>query len=184
MAAYSHQSVDGDKVPVVQIFLFFNLILYQLQLLGWIIDESTQVLLLTGAKRVIEDCAHLTLNPTAGIAQHMLESQVLTVQVGQEVFSSFGEVEDSLEIDNLGASGCYIRETARQQFQKIKVAFSFFGFHRYCYSFKFKVYKIITMIVNKYYLRIDILTFLPLTLAAWSRFKASVASWRGTAASA
>ena len=112
MAAHSHQSVDGDKVPVIQVVLVSNLVLDKFQFLGRIVDEGAQVLLLPCAEGVVEDRAHLTLNPTAGIAQHMLEGQVLTVEVSQEMLGAFRQVEDGFEIDDLGACGGNIWEAA------------------------------------------------------------------------
>ena len=128
MATNPDQTVDGDKVPILKIFLVGDFLLDKLQLLGGIIYKGTQVLLLARAQGVVKDCVHFSLDPAAGIAQHVLESQVLTVQVSKEMLGAFRQVQDSLKIDDLGAGGCHIGETAGKQFQEIEVSFSFFRF--------------------------------------------------------
>ena len=74
VTAYPHQSVDGDEIPVIEFIFVGDFFLDQFQFLGRIVDKRAQVLLLTRAKRVIENLAHLALDGTAGIAQHVLES--------------------------------------------------------------------------------------------------------------
>ena len=42
------------------------------------------------AQSVTEDFIHFTFNGAGGIPQYMLESFVFTMQVGQEMFGTFG----------------------------------------------------------------------------------------------
>ena len=118
VAAHAHQPVDGDEIPVFEVGAVVHACLHQLEFALGIVDERAQLLLVAAAERVVENLTHLALDGTRGVAQHMLESLVLTVQVGKEVLGAFRQVQNCREVDNLGARCCHIGKIVRQQFQK------------------------------------------------------------------
>ena len=93
-------------IPVVDVLF---LCLYQLKLLLGVVDEGAQLFLLALTDGGSEYFAHLALDVSRGILQHVDEGFVLAVQVGQEVLSAFGQVEDGLQVDNLAGSIGHVR---------------------------------------------------------------------------
>ena len=70
VAADGDKLVDGDVVPVVDVFLYE---LHHLELLLGIIDESAEVAELRVADLVAEKLVHFSLDVARSILQHMLE---------------------------------------------------------------------------------------------------------------
>ena len=92
--------VDRDMIPVIEVFFRS---LDELQFLLWIIDERAEFPLLGFAQCRTEEFSYFTLDITGGILQYMLKSLVFSVQVCQEMLSTFWQVKDSLEVDDLCA---------------------------------------------------------------------------------
>ena len=109
-----HQLVQGDEIPVVQVRFLF---LYQLQLLFRIINQRTDFLLLAFAQRMPEDFIHLPLYRTRSILQHMLKSLVLSMNIRQEMFRTFRQIQNSFQVDDFRTGIGDGRKTARQQLQ-------------------------------------------------------------------
>ena len=90
--------MDGNAIPIVEIGLLgFD----QFEFLFGVIDQRAELFLLGLTDRVAEKLVHLTLDISRGILQHMLEGFTLTVQVGQEMLCTLGQIHDCLEVDNL-----------------------------------------------------------------------------------
>ena len=106
--------MDGDAIPVVEVIL---LRLDQLEFLFGIIDQRAQFFLLALADGVAKDLANLAFDVAGDVLQHVDKGLVLAVQIGQEVFSTFGQVENSLQIDDFACSIGHGRVGGRQQVQ-------------------------------------------------------------------
>ena len=98
VAAYAHQLVDGDVVPVVDV-LFLGL--DELQFLFGVVDERAQLFFLAFADGGAEYFRHLALDVARGVLQHVDEGLVLTVQVGKKMFGALGKVQYRLKVDYL-----------------------------------------------------------------------------------
>ena len=94
--------MERDVVPVVDIGLRgFD----ELQLLLRVIDERAELPLLSIAERVSEEIVDFPLDITGSILENVLERLVFSVKVGNEMLRGLGEIQDSGEVDDLGA-GC------------------------------------------------------------------------------
>ena len=126
ITTYSHQAVERDVIPVINVLL---VVLDEFEFLLRVIDEGAQVALLLLSQGSAEEFVHLTLDVTRSVFQNMQESLVLAVDVGKEMFCALRQIEDSLEIDNLSAGFCYRRKRLRQQLQISYVFFNIVLFH-------------------------------------------------------
>jgi len=86
-----------------------------------IVDQRAKLFLLEVAQRVAEYLVHFALDRTGGIFQHMVESLVLAVDVGQEMLRPFRQVQDGLQVDDFRAGVCHRRKAACQQRQVAQV---------------------------------------------------------------
>jgi len=116
--ADAYQLVQCDQIPVVQVFFALP---DQFQFLFRIVDQRAKLLLLEVAQRVAEYLVHFALDRTGGIFQHMVESLVLAVDVGQEMLRPFRQVQDGLQVDDFRAGVCHRRKAACQQRQVAQV---------------------------------------------------------------
>ncbi len=116
--ADAHQLVQCDQIPVVQVFFALP---DQFQFLFRIVDQRAKLFLLEVAQRVAEYLVHFALDCTGGIFQHMVESLVLAVDVGQEMLRPFRQVQDGLQVDDFRAGVCHRRKAACQQRQVAQV---------------------------------------------------------------
>lgn len=114
VAAHVHQVVDGDVVPVLDVAL---LLLHQFQLLLGIVDERAELTLLIGPEGVAKEVVHLALDVARGVFQHVLESLVFAVDVGQEMLRAFWQVEDGTEVDDFSTGVGNSRKRLREQLQ-------------------------------------------------------------------
>ena len=117
-------AADGDKLVECGLVIVVEgalVLLDEFQFLLGIINERTEVLLLLLAQGIAEEVVDLALDITRSVAQHVLEGFVLTVEVGQEVLGRLGQMEDGLEVDNLGGDARHGGEIARQQSQVSQV---------------------------------------------------------------
>ena len=92
VAAHFHQTVDVDEIPVVEVASVGDAAFHKFQFQLRVVDERAQFFLFLGAQGLVEDLLHLALDSARGVAQHVLEGLVLSVQVGQEVLGAFGQV--------------------------------------------------------------------------------------------
>ena len=83
-----------------------------MELLFRVIDKRTEFFSFGVAEAVAEKFLHFSFDGTRSIAKHVLEGFVFTVQVGQEVLGSFGQVDDGFQIDDFRTGGCYGWEAA------------------------------------------------------------------------
>ena len=118
VAADGDEAVDGDVVPVVDVFLGC---LDEFQLLFRIIDERAELAPLGLADVALEEFAHLAAYVSRCILQHVLEGGTLAVQVGQEMLRTLGEVENGFEVDDFGSCRRYRRERCGEQLQVVHV---------------------------------------------------------------
>ena len=130
VAQHAHQAVDSDEVPVVEFGVVLKILFHQAQLQFRIIDERAQFFLLAWSEGIVEDFTHFPLDGAAGIAQHMLKSLVFAMQVSQEMFGTFGQIQDSFKIDDLSTCRSNVREIARHQ-REISELNIIVVFHRY-----------------------------------------------------
>ena len=72
----------------------------QFQFLLRIINQGAEVLLLLFAQGVSEKFVHLSLDVSRGISEHMLESLVLSVQVGEEMLRRLRKMKNGLQVDD------------------------------------------------------------------------------------
>ena len=108
--AHTYQLVHGNAIPVDHIFFFF---LDKFEFLFGIIDEGTQLFHFAFAQSLSENFFDFAAYRSRCIFQHMEECLVFSVQVGQEVFRTFGQIENGFEVDDLGARIGYGRELRR-----------------------------------------------------------------------
>ena len=99
--------MDGDMIPVVHIRLG---LFHQIEFLFRIVDERTQFPFIAFADFVSEEFADLTFDVSRGIPQHMLEGSKRSVEIGQEMLCSLGQVQDGLQVDDFRACRCDRRE--------------------------------------------------------------------------
>ena len=97
--------MQGYFVPVFQIVLFS---LDDLQLALRIINESGQTFFILTADGVAEFLVDLAAYGTGTVFQDMVELFVFSVDIRQEMFRTFGEVQDGLEVDDLCGGRRYI----------------------------------------------------------------------------
>ena len=107
--AHGHELVEGSEIPTVDVC--FNG-LDQLQFLLRIINERAEFFPFVFTECIAEDFVHFTFDGSRSIAQHMLESFVFAMQVGQEVFGSFRQVDDGFQVDDFSTGSSYGRKTA------------------------------------------------------------------------
>ena len=115
-------------IPVVHVGF---VCLDQFEFFLGIINQGAELFLLGFAHFVAEDVVHLTLDVTRSVSQYMLERLVLSVQVGQKVFSTLGQVKYGLQVDDFGTCICNRRECLREQLKipQIRLFFLLVVFH-------------------------------------------------------
>ena len=113
--------MKGLAVELVQVLL---LRLLHLQLLFWIVDESAQFCNFFLCQLLAKEFLHLAFDVSACIAKNMQEGFILAMYVSNEMFSPFGQVHDSFEIDYLCAGTFCVGERLREQFQESHVPFN------------------------------------------------------------
>ena len=89
ITAYSHQAVERDVIPVINVLLVD---LDEFEFLLRIIDERAEVTFLLFAQGSAEEFVHLALDVTRCVFQYMQKSLVLTVDVGKEMLCALGRL--------------------------------------------------------------------------------------------
>ena len=97
VSANSHQLMKRDVVPVVDVFL---LCFHQLQLLLRIVNQGAELTLFGFAQSGAEKVVYLSLNVARSIFEHMLESLILAMNIGKEMFGTLRQIENSLKVYN------------------------------------------------------------------------------------
>lgn len=97
--AHTYQLMHRDAVPVGHILLLF---FDEFEFLLGIIDKGTQLLHFAFTQSLSENFFDFAAYRSRRIFQYMEECLVFPVQVGQEMFRAFGQIENGFEVDNLG----------------------------------------------------------------------------------
>jgi hypothetical protein len=106
--ADSHKAMQGDVIPVIDIFFF---LLDKFEFFLRIIDQCTELPFVLFAERVSEKFIHFSSDISGSVLQHVLESLILTVNISQEMLCPFREMQDSGQVDDLSTCRCYIWKT-------------------------------------------------------------------------
>ena len=121
ITADGYKTMDGDVIPVVEIFLVgFD----EFEFLFGIVYECAQFATLGFADIAFEELADLAADVSGGILQYVLKGCTLSMQIGQEVFRAFWQVHNGLEIDNLRRCCRNSRKRIGEQLQVVHVAIS------------------------------------------------------------
>ena len=96
------QPVEGDPVPLLQIFCFPA---HQLQLFPWIVDQRSQLTPLRLGQAGEEQLVHLFFYHAGAGVEDVQEGLILPVDVRDEMLRSLGQVQNGLEVDDLRAGG-------------------------------------------------------------------------------
>lgn len=101
----------------------------EFKLLLRIVYECTEVALLFRGERgdafskhrtiSREKLGNTTFDTTRSIAEHMEESLVLTMEISEEMLSRFWQIENGLEIDDLGG---HLRDIGKLMSEKAQIA--------------------------------------------------------------
>ena len=87
-----------------------------------IVDESAEVADVLLAQRRAEYLRHLSADVARGVAQYMGERLVLSMEVGHEMLRALRQVEDGLEIYDLGAGRLHVGKRLGEQTQYPEVS--------------------------------------------------------------
>ena len=99
---HQDQPVDGDAIPLLQVPDLGGQLL---QLLLGIIDERGQLVQLLPGDGVDEQLIEPLPDHAGAGVQNVQEGLVLPVQVGDEVLTALGQVQNGVEIDDLRGRG-------------------------------------------------------------------------------
>ena len=112
--AHFNEPVEGDAVPLPHIL---GDALNLLQLLLRIVDQRGQLVALAAGHGGAEQILHLFAHHAGGGDENMLECLVLAVHVGDKVLRALGQVQNGLQVDDLGAGGLHVGELLGQHLQ-------------------------------------------------------------------
>ena len=112
--AHAYELVHRDAVPVGHVFF---LLLDEFKFLLGIVNQGTKFLDFALTQGLAEDFFDFATHRTRCVFEHMEECFIFTVEVGEKMFRTFGQVENGFKVDNLGASIGDGRELCRQQLQ-------------------------------------------------------------------
>ena len=110
-----HKLVESDVVDVLHVRF---LLAHQLEFLARIVDEGTELVDVVLPHVRGEEFVHLALDVSRSVLEDMAERLVFAVNVGHEVLGAFGQIEDSLQVDDLGGGRLDGGEALRQHLQK------------------------------------------------------------------
>ena len=102
-AADVDETVEGDAVPLLQLFRVFGLGGHLAELLLGIVDEGGQLVPVGLGDAGGEEGVHLLPDHAGGRVEDVEEGLVLAVDVGDEVLGALGQVQDGLQVDDLTA---------------------------------------------------------------------------------
>ena len=93
---------EGRAVPRGRVLA---LLLDALELLVGVVDEGAELGLLAGGELVAEDRLDALADDARAVVDDVVELLRVAVDVGDEVLGGLGQVEDGLEVDDLGVDG-------------------------------------------------------------------------------
>ncbi|MPM57905.1 hypothetical protein SDC9_104734 [bioreactor metagenome] len=88
--------------PVPVVYLLSLPLLYDPELLFWIVNECAELPLFALPQGMAKNHLDFFADDSRCVFQNMMESFVFAVDVGQEMFGSLWKVEDSFKIDDFG----------------------------------------------------------------------------------
>ena len=118
VARQPHEPHEGDRVPLVG---GDALLAQAAQLAVRVVDERAEVGLLGARELEPEGVCDALAYDARAVAEDVLEGVVLAVDVRDEVLGPLGQVEDGLEVDDLGVGGADGRELLREQLEVLAV---------------------------------------------------------------
>ena len=133
--AYLYQLVQGNDIPVFQFGFFF---LHQLQLLFGIVNQGAKLFLFRFAQGIAEYFVYLPFYGSRSVAQYVLESFILPMEVCKEMFGAFRQVQNCFQVNDFGTGCGYGRKVMRKQFKVTHVFLNHFRsdlvvrVHGYC----------------------------------------------------
>ena len=101
----SRQAHEAHEVYGVPLPGEASLLAQAAQLHVGVVDQGAEVGLLLGGELELEGGAHPLADDAGAVVEDVLEGVVLAVDVGDEVLGALGQVEDGLEVDDLGVGG-------------------------------------------------------------------------------
>ena len=108
-----HGAIPGGGVE--------HLLVGELDLLVRVVDEGAELALLVFVEFGCKDLVHVLANHARAVVEDMHERLVLTMQVAHKMLSSLGEIEDRLQIDDLGEDGLLVGELPGEQLEVLEV---------------------------------------------------------------
>ena len=88
---------------------------HQLDLLARVVDERAQVVLCRPVQLALEDDIHVLAHNARAVVEDVHEGLVLAVEVAHEVLGALGQVENSLQVDDLGERRLLVGKLLREQ---------------------------------------------------------------------
>ena len=88
---------------------------HQAQLFAWIVDERAQVALFAIGHRIAEYLVNVLANNARAVVEDVHEGFVFAMQITHKVFGSLGQIENRLQVDDLGEDGLLIGKLLREQ---------------------------------------------------------------------
>ena len=108
-----HRLVPGRRVAMRRA--------HERELLMRVVDERAQLPCLLAGEGGAEDLIHVLAHHARAVAEDVYERLVLAVQVAHEVLGALGQVEDGLQIDDLGEHGLLAGKLLGKQAEVLEV---------------------------------------------------------------
>ena len=91
------------------------------QLAVGVVDEGAEVCLLVMGELKAEGCRHALSDDARAVVEDVLEGVILAVDVRDKVLGALGQVEDGLEVDDLGVGRLRRGELLREELEVLAV---------------------------------------------------------------
>ena len=114
---HHQQALEHDLVPARRRDV---LQMRERELLMRVVDEGAQVALFLLGELVAEDIVHVLAHHARAVVEDMQERLVFTVQVAHEMLGALGQVEDCLQVDDLGEHRLLRGKMLREQAQVLE----------------------------------------------------------------
>ena len=114
---HHQQALEHDLVPARRRDV---LQMRECELLMRIVDEGAQVALFLLGELVAEDIVHVLAHHARAVVENMQERLVFTVQIAHEMLGALGQVEDCLQVDDLGKHRLLRGKMLREQAQVLE----------------------------------------------------------------
>ena len=102
--AHLNQPVNRQAIPL---FIHHALLFEHGQLLVRIVDQGAEHIALMTGQKVTVQIPDFALDDAAGVMQNMQECRMLAVQVGEKMLRALGQMQDRLQMCDLGRSLLY-----------------------------------------------------------------------------